>query len=254
MLFHNREVAAIIKRSTIPVKVVLKGENSDALSKSLKGSLRVTTTPAICLALPNGKKVDDTSWQSDRMFVAFLKDALKRQSRSAAFEAMRKNDWPLACKAYEIDHKDSANALRVDLYDTIYWSVALRHNNDDTTARKVLEEALARTKKSFKFDQKDNWPEPCVDYLLGNISYDELMKLSATNKTKHSYRDETAHYVCGIKYLLDGNKELAIKELRKIADDRGARYLYSAKFARAELRALGENYPEKDEDDDLSYY
>jgi hypothetical protein len=250
MLFHNQEIATLIKEKMIPVKVVLHGENSDALSKSLKDSLHVTSCPAICLALPNGKLVNSASWQSDRMFVAFLKDGLKRKSYTAALEAMRNNDWVGACRAYEIVQRESKDDIRFDLYDKVYWSIALRHIKDETKARAVLEDALKRTRKSFKLDKKDNWPEPCVDYLLGNLSYDELMKAAAANKKKSNYHDETVHYICGVKYLLDGNDKLARKELRMVAENQGARYLYAAKFARAELRALGEKFPERDDDDD----
>lgn len=253
MLFHNREVAALIEKSVVPVKVVLNGENNDVVSNSLKNALHVSNCPDICVALPNGKRIDRTSWQSDRMFLAFLRDALRMQPRRAAIEAMGRCDWGLACRGFELDHINKADAITVDLYDTMYWAIALRHHKDDGAARKVLEDALARNKTSFKgFVQDDNWPEPCIKFLLGDLTYEELMKVAKDKKKKsrYSYRPETAHYICGANYLLDGKIEPAKKELRIIAKSNTASHLYAAKLARAELRALGEDFPEKDDDYD----
>lgn len=254
MLFHNREIAQLLKEAVIPIKVTLKGENSDALSKSLKNSCHILSTPAFCVTLPNGAIVDSTSWQSDRMFVAYLKDAVKRSLNKAAVEAMKRNDFALACRAFEADYKNNVNNNRFDLYDTMYWSIALRHQKDDTKARNVLIEARDRYSKYFKFDKNDNWPEPCINYMLGEISQEELMKKASEKKEKYSYKEDTARYICGTKFLLEGNVELAKKELKPVADSTSARYHTAAKFARAELRALGEHYPEKAEEDDDSSY
>lgn len=250
LLFQNREVAALINKTYIPIKVELKGEKSDALSKSIKSTLRATYCPGVYITLPNGAVVDSTTWQSDRMFVAFLKDALRRSSHTAAFEAMRKADWTVACRAFQLDYDAKSIDETVDLYGAIYWSFALRHKNQEEKARKVLEDALRRNKKALIFDKDDTWPEPCVHYLLGDLTHAELMKKAAAYKKKNRYQDETARFVYGVNLLLAGKTELAKTELKKVAENRDSAYYYSGKMARAELRALGENYPEQEEEEE----
>ncbi len=254
MLFQNREIVSMINESVIPIRVVLNGEKSDALSKSLKNSLRISNTPSVCLALPNGAYVEGTAWQSDRMFVAFLHDAMEHSVRTAGFEAMRNTDWDTACRAFQLDFENKPSDELVDYYGTIYWSIALRHNHNDARAREVLQDALKRNKKALYFDKDDRWPEPCVHFLLGEINWDELKKRAAEYKNKHKYQAETAQYVYAVNLFLEGKTEQAKKELREVAENKDTRYYYSGKFARAELRALGETYPKEEEDNDTESY
>ncbi len=250
MLFHNREVARQINSEFIPVKVSLNEEETDALANSLSKSFSVYSFPSVYIALPNGKQVSHTTWNSDRMFQAFLNDSLITAVSKAAAEAMRTADWSLAIKAYERASKENFHGSIPNPSDAINWSIALRHQKNEARAKEVLEAELRKNKLPKIIASKDDWPVPCIDYLLGKISRDELMKKATGESDKYGYKGSTLHYVLGENLLLDGRQEDAIKELRIAAEDTRSPYLYSAKYARAQLRALGEKVPEEKEDED----
>ncbi len=244
MLFHNREVANLIKTEFIPVKIGISGDKTDLISKSIGNSFSIYRYPCIYITLPNGKQVQNTGWQSDRMFHAFLSDALLNTVSHAASEAMKGGDWALASKAYEesIRHPHMRNFSNIG--EAVYWSIALRHLNNETRAKEVLETARRKNKLQQLVAGKDEWPTPCADYLLGKISREELAKQAATSGDRWGYRKALVQYVCGADLLLRGKRDEAVKDLRIAATSSTASYLDTGDFARAELRAIGEKVPE----------
>ncbi len=252
MLFQNREVARLIKNDFNPVKVAVNGVKADGISKYLSDSFTLYRYPLVYIALPNGKPVHNTSWQSDRMFHAFLSDALMSAITKVTVEAMKSADWALACKAYERANREHHISTWADFNEAIYWSIALRHQKDESRAKEVLE--AERNKHRFPFTTaKHDWPAPCTDYLLGKISRDELMKTALAEGDTRGYKALLVHYVCGADLLLRGQRDEAIKELKLAAAKPSSTSLYPAIFARAELQAIGEHVPKVDrEDDDTS--
>ena len=252
MLFHNREIARLIKSEFIPVKVAVAKDKEDGLPKSLSNSFAVYSYPAVYVALPNGKHVQNTSWQSDRMFHAFLSDALLSTITRAANDAMLSADWALACEAYERASHDQRNSNFSNLTEAIFWSIALRHQKNETKAKEVLEAEQRKQKLPSFLAGEGDWPAPCADYLQGKISRDDLVKSVTTQGDKYGYKAVMVHYVCGADLLLRGKKEEAIKDLKLAGAKRSLNYLSSASFACAELRALGDTSPSVERGDDFS--
>lgn len=249
MLFQNREVARLIKTEFNPVKVAINDNKVDGVAKSLRDSFSIYAYPAVYIALPNGKQVHNTSWQSDRMFHAFLRDALMSAITKATVEAMKSGDWALASQAYERANREQHISTWADFNEAIYWSIALRHQKNESRAKEVLQ--AEQNKHRFPFAPgKDDWPAPCTDYLLGKISRDDLMKKAIAEGDTRGYKALLVHYVCGADLLLRGQRDEAIKELKLAAMTSNSTYLYPAIFARAELQAIGESVPKVDKDDD----
>lgn len=253
MLFQNREIAHLIKSKFNPVKVAINENKDDGVAKSLNQTLSVYRYPSVYIALPNGTIVQNTSWQSDRMFQAFLGEALMSAGADAATESMKLADWGLACEAYERAYHVKNISNFSNLTDAIYWSIALRHEKNDTRAKAVLEAERNRHRMPMFLAGKNDWPAPCADYLLGKISRDELLKMATAEGDKYGYKTNLVHYVCGADLLLRGKKEEAIKELKIAAIRRSTIYLHSAIFAGAELQALGETLPETEKKDTADY-
>ncbi len=253
MLFQNREIAHLIKSEFIPVKVAINDSKNEGVAKSLNQSLSVYHYPAVCIALPNGTEIQSTSWQSDRMFHAFLSEAMTAAISQAANDSMKSGDWETACQAHERASRRQGFSTFTTLSNAISWSIALRHQNNETRAKEVLEAERKRPRVPIAIAGKNDWPTPCADYLLGKISRDELMKKATEEGDKYGYKTNLAAYVCGSDLLLRGKKEEAIKDLKAAAAKRSVSYLYPAIFASAELKAIGEPLPEADKKDTDNY-
>lgn len=250
MLFHNREVAQLVNDEFVPIKVPVTSNNAEP-AKSLSTALGVFSYPSIYVTLSNGKKVHRTSWQSDRMFQAFLKDALISSLSKAGKEAMEHADWTLASEAYEKTSNVKVHSPFFNKFDAINWAVALEHLNQTAKAKEVLEKE-SKTRRLPEFIAgKDGWPQPCIDYMLGKISAEKLNTKDPVDK--HDYKAPMIHWVIGEKLLLEGNKEDAIKELRLSSAASKSSFVPAAKYARAQLRQLGEKVEEEKEEEDYSY-
>ncbi|HNB22100.1 MAG TPA: hypothetical protein PKZ32_06780 [Candidatus Melainabacteria bacterium] len=250
MLFHNREVGHLVTSEFVPVKVPVTSNNVEP-AKSLSTKLSVYSYPSILITLPNGKRVHRTSWQSDRMFQAFLKDAMANASSKAALEAMQRADWPLACEAYSKAFSFRPHTAFFSKFDSINWAIALRHQHEEAKAKEVLEAAAKKRGLPDFITGKTAWPQPCVDYLLGKISAEELAKKDPEDK--HDYKVPLVRWVIGEKLLLDGKREAAISELKQSAATKEP-YVPAAKYARAQLRQLGEKVADESEEEADYYY
>ncbi len=255
MLFHNREIANLIEREFTPVKVAMNGEKSDPVAKSLNDGLSVYAYPSIYIALANGQRVQNTTWQSDRMFHAFLADSLDTAKSKAAGAFMMAADWERAVKAYERRNTGAFHGAYSSQWDAICWSFALRHLKNESKAKEVLAAVQGKNQLPKFIAGNEDWPEPCVNYLLGKISKEELKKLASSEGDRYGYKGVLVHYVCGEDLLLKGDKDEAIKELKQAVSDRDSSYNTAANYARGELRCLGVKVPnsKKDVDDDFSY-
>lgn len=248
MLFQNREVARLVKDEFIPVKVAINTSNSEP-AKSLTNTLGVYQYPSIYITLPNGKSIHQVSWQSDRMFHAFLNDALIARAPKAAGAALENLDWALACEAYELAFKEHAYSPYSGICDEIYWSIALRHQNNEAKAKQVLEREWKERRIPEFIRGKEDWPKPCIDYLLGKITAEELEKKATLDP--HSYKKALSQYVIGENLLLQGKRDEAIKALKLSAEASKAYYMHDSKYARAQLRQLGEKVEDEKEESDL---
>lgn len=240
-LFNNRDVTELIHNNFIPVKVERLTSAPEPLFDELSQRLSHGMFPCMVVALPDGTSVTYTSWQTDRMLIAVLRDALIEVSRTAAQDAMQKGDFAMAAQSYAkhdaqiTDHYWAMEDYR--LGNAVHWYIALKHEGKDEEAAKVLEDTLSIWSQRYPRDQF--WPVYCLRYLFGQLSADDLLKVAEKEKEL-----VTAHYLIGVQSKLKGNLGDAKKHLllavRKKTDD----YREDYKYARMELRLMGEKIPE----------
>lgn len=261
-LFNNRELVDFIKAHFKTVKVEHRSKVEGQLSDEIIDKYSVTTYPHVVIALPNGKEVSGSGWSSDRLFLAFLKDGAQNCNLTAAREAMMKGIYAVASEAYAREDSDKALLYGQDgpLAHAIYWSFALRHEKKDDQARSVLKNALARcdsVKPALPLQFRRQlwrwlgskgrpWPIPCVRYLLGEISVDDLIKQAEKDHWQTS-EVTNVHYVCGVNARFDGDLEAAKKHLRMACSKKSERS-DDYNFARRELEEMGEQVAHSDKD------
>ncbi|PWT96886.1 MAG: hypothetical protein C5B53_08800 [Candidatus Melainabacteria bacterium] len=246
-LFNNRDVVELIRNNFIPVKVERQENAPHQLFDDLSQKFSCEVFPCMVVTLSNGTKVSYTSWQSDRMLIAILKDALSQCSLSAAQEAMLKGNFGLACQAFA-KIKSEKSDLRWTLSDdrlanTIHWFFALKHERREKEAAAVLGETLSVWLNRFPNHERI-WPIPCLRYLAGQVSIDDVLK----ETDQYGGPLVTAHYVIGVQSELNGDLETARKHLRLAVAKKQDEDRDDYKLARAELRLMGEAVPSSEGD------
>jgi hypothetical protein len=245
-LFNNRELVEFIRSNFVPVKVERRTNAPQEPFDELFQKLAYETAPSLVVALPNGTRVHYTSWQSDRMLLAVLRDALVECPLTAAQYGMKKGNFDLARQGFAKYY-----AKKMDLswapYDdrlskAIHWYFALRHENRDKEANELLKNMLAEWHKHYHDDTY--WPIPCLHYLIGQIPADDVVKAAGRDKSELT----TAHYVIGVQSELNGDIKSAKDHLRLAIFRRPDSDRDDYNYARTELRLLGETLPKSEDD------
>lgn len=235
-ILKNREVAKAMKNNFKCVKVELSGKQSK-VNQALAKRMGVTSTPEILAALPNGQVIGTSQLQlTDRLFVSALDDALSRRYKAAGDVFMGRADFANARAAYKkylTCHGMSSDSIA---YAEIRYYIACKSLGLNSEAEQILA-------KHPKVQESDSEPMPCLDYLRGSITADQLWSTYGRD-----YNPTTAKYVIGMKQLFDGNKPESVKSLLWVAQ-RATRGNADFKNARAQLRILGAEVPPEPEED-----
>jgi hypothetical protein len=242
-LFNNRDVTQLIHNNFIPVKVERLTNTPDPVFDELSQRLSHGVFPCMVVALPDGTSVTYTSWQTDRMLIAVLKDALVESSRTAAQDAMQKGDFAMAAQSYaKHDSQISDHYWAIEDYrlgNAVHWYIALKHEGRDKEAAKVLEDTLSIWSQRYPRDQV--WPVFCLRYLFGQLPAEDLLKQAEKDK-----ETVTANYLIGVQSKFKGNLGEAKKHLLLAVCKRENNYRDDYKYARTELRLMGEKIPEEE--------
>ncbi|MDQ4123352.1 MAG: tetratricopeptide repeat protein [Acidobacteriota bacterium] len=114
------------------------------------------------------------------------------------------------------------------VYLALFGALGYKMDGKESEARKLLEAAAKNT-------DKKRWAAPVVQYLLGKMSEDNLLKL-ATDNDKMT---EARAYI-GLNLLLSGKTEAAIAHLRWVVEN-GNKNFHEYRFSKAALERTGKN-------------
>jgi hypothetical protein len=245
-LFNNRDLVNFIRNNFIPVKVERRTDAPQEPFDELFQKLSYEICPSLVVALPNGTRVHYTSWQSDRMLLAVLRDGLEECPLAAAQYGMKKGKFDLACQGFAKYYAKKMDLpwARFDdrLSKAIHWYFALRHEKRDKEANELVNKMLKDWHKNFRDDT--SWPVPCLRYLIGQIPADDVVKLAGKGKSELT----TAHYAIGVQSELNGDVKNAKDHLHLAIFRRPESDRDDYNYARTELRLMGETLPKTEDD------
>ncbi len=236
-ILKNREVAKAMKSNFKCVKVELGGKQN-TVGQALAKQMRVTSTPEIVAALPNGQVIGTSQLQlTDRLFVSALNDVLSRRYKQAGDIFMRRADFANARAAYKKYLTCHGMSSSSTVFAEIRYYIACKSLGLNAEAEQILA-------KHPKEQESSCSAIPCLDYFRGSITADQLW----SDYGKY-YNPTTVKYVVGMKQLFDGNKQESVKNLLWVAQ-RGTLGNPDFKNARAQLTILGAEVPPEPEEDE----
>lgn len=112
------------------------------------------------------------------------------------------------------------------VYMALFGAVGYKMNGKEAEAKKLLETAAKNTDKT-------RWAAPAIQYFLGKMSAENLLKLADDNDKM----TEARAYV-GINLLLAGKTEVALSHLRWVKEN-GNKSFYEYHLAKSTLERLG---------------
>lgn len=228
-IMKNREVAKLLKDNFECVKVVSTKKN-DEITKQLITKYGISAPPVVVCVLPNGQVVDPSALQiTDRLFASSLVDAKNLCVKVAADQYMQRGDMTNAMSAYARFLQIPGSSSTARFHALERYVVACRMTGHEKEATAALNKYASKQTSSLGSDE-------FILFLRGEKSADELW---AEEKNEEPV---TARFLIGMKYLQEGKKDQAIKNLRgalDVGDHSNPDYL----IARRQLQSLGEPVP-----------
>jgi hypothetical protein len=237
-MLNNREVIHSLESDFVPVRVERREDQDDEVISSLIEKMNVDSYPYVVVCLPDGTRVSSSSWQSDRMFKAYLQDVQHQCIEEAAYQAMEIGNFPVASEAFSRFLTVATDLDKKSSWPYLYSWVALQHQKKDREAQEIIDRGLQICEKA----NEDKWPVPCMKFLAGKINAAEVMK--ACNKDGDTGAVSAFHYFAAEKFLAEGLIDEAKKEFRDTLK-KGSDSYRQVLFARKELKLMGEDVDEK---------
>lgn len=114
------------------------------------------------------------------------------------------------------------------IYLALFGALSYKMDGKEAEARKLLETAAKNT-------DKKRWAAPAIQYLLGKMSADDLLKL-ATDNDKMT---EARTYI-GMNLLLSGKTDAALPHLRWVIEN-GNKNFHEYRFAKSAVERAGKH-------------
>jgi hypothetical protein len=253
-VLNNRQVVSFLKEHFVPVKVEWQSDKNSDQVDALRNRYSVRANlPDFIVALPDGSFVADTGFTSDRGFELFLRRSLVHSYWVTAVEYMHKGEYKAAAELYGKWLRETSTGRYDKLNGAIYRALALGLATNAAAAKQAAFESLAQlrdnnagtnplavmVRQSSGSRLKGDWPEPCLRFLAGDMSEQDLLSTS-----DGSLAETEARFVIGMMNLINGHISKAKEDLEFVVK-KAAHNSDEGQISRLQLAKLGIQLPEE---------